>query len=96
MEIKDKSFIKISIYEEEKRQSLSYKLKKILEVEAKEIFCSNIYIKEQGFVSPEKLIEKSEIIILATPHKKYKKLDIKDKILIDLEFLWKKIKNKKF
>lgn len=69
---------------DDKRESLSYKLRKILEIEAKKVFCSDVYIQEDGFVSPQKLIADSNIIILATPHKEYAALDIKDKILVDV------------
>lgn len=69
---------------DDKRESLSYKLKKILEVEAKRVLCSDVYIKDDGFVPPHHLISESDIIILATPHKEYANLVIKDKILVDV------------
>jgi len=69
---------------DDKRESLSYKLKKLLEIEAKRVLCSDVYINEEGFVSSRELITDSDIIILATPHKEYVNLDIKDKILVDV------------
>jgi len=70
---------------DDKRESLSYKLKKILEIEAKRILCSDVYIQEDSFVPADNLIKEAEIIILATPHKEYANLDIKnDKILVDV------------
>lgn len=69
---------------DDKRESLSYKLKKILEIEARKVLCSDVYIHEEGFVSPEKLIEDSDIVILATPHKEYANLVINDKIVVDV------------
>ncbi len=68
---------------DDKRESLSYKLKKLLEIEAKKVLCSDVYIHEDGFVSPEEIVMDSDVIILATPHKEYANLDIKDKILVD-------------
>lgn len=59
---------------DDKRESLSYKLRKIFTMEAKQVFCSDVYINEEGFVSVEELIKKSDIIILATPHCQYKGL----------------------
>jgi UDP-N-acetyl-D-mannosaminuronic acid dehydrogenase len=59
---------------DDKRESLSYRLKKIFEIEAKKILCSDVYLHEEGFVSAERLIQESDIIILATPHKEYAKL----------------------
>lgn len=69
---------------DDKRESLSYKLKKILEVEAREVVCSDVYIREPGFVTPEELIERSEIVILGTPHREYRGLDMKNKFVIDI------------
>jgi UDP-N-acetyl-D-mannosaminuronic acid dehydrogenase len=70
---------------DDKRSSLSYKLKKMLEIEAKEVHCSDVYIEEEGFVSAEELISRSDIVILATPHKEYKGLVIDgQKILVDI------------
>ena len=70
---------------DDKRESLSYKLKKLLEVESKKVLCTDIYIKEKGFVSAERLVKDSDIIILAAPHREYKDLTInKRKPIIDI------------
>ena len=72
---------------DDKREALSYKLKKILEIEAGKVLCSDVYIHEDGFVSSKELIENSDIIILATPHKEYTNpiIDVDDnKILVDV------------
>jgi UDP-N-acetyl-D-mannosaminuronic acid dehydrogenase len=66
------------------RESLSFKLKKLLEIEAKKVFCSDVYIQQEELVSSHVLIEKSDIIVLATPHKEYADLDMKGKILVDV------------
>lgn len=69
---------------DDKRDALSYKLKKILELEAKQVLCSDAYIKEKGFVEPDALLRDSDIIILAIPHDKYKNLDFQEKRVIDI------------
>jgi UDP-N-acetyl-D-mannosaminuronic acid dehydrogenase len=70
---------------DDKRESLSYKLKKILEIEAKKVLCSDVYINEEEVVSPGELIHQADIIILATPHKEYVDLLIeKSKVLVDI------------
>ena len=70
---------------DDKRESLSYKLKKILEIEAKRVLCADVYIQENGFVSSSDIVEESDIIILATPHSEYVNLDVgKDKVLVDV------------
>jgi UDP-N-acetyl-D-mannosaminuronic acid dehydrogenase len=70
---------------DDKRESLSYKLKKILEIEARKVLCSDVYIKGEEFVSPNELIKLSDIIILGTPHREYAELTIdKSKVLVDM------------
>ena len=67
------------------RSSLSYKLKKILEINCKKLFCSDEYICDSSFLSKEDLLEKSDIVILGVPHKNYSKLIIpKDTLLYDM------------
>jgi UDP-N-acetyl-D-mannosaminuronic acid dehydrogenase len=70
---------------DDKRESLSYKLKRLLEMEARKVLCSDVYIEEEGFVSAEKLIAESDIVILATPHRDYAKLKVNTgKVLVDI------------
>jgi UDP-N-acetyl-D-mannosaminuronic acid dehydrogenase len=66
------------------RESLSFKLKKLLEIEAKKVICSDVYIHEEDFVSPQDLVRKADIVILATPHREYASLNITDKVLVDV------------
>lgn len=67
------------------RESLSFKLKKILEIESKRVYCSDIYIKGEGFLSAEELVNKVDIIVIGTPHQEYKFLKVpKEKIVIDV------------
>ncbi len=76
---------------DDKRDSLSYKLFKLLEFEAKEVYCSDPYIKGEGFVSPEELLRKSDIIIVGTPHREYANLKIdSSKDLVDVWNLYGK------
>lgn len=70
---------------DDKRESLSYKLKKMLEIEANQVLCSDVYIKEDGFVDAETLLYESDIIILAAGHREYLELRIgDDKKVIDV------------
>jgi UDP-N-acetyl-D-mannosaminuronic acid dehydrogenase len=67
------------------RESLSYKLRKLLEMEAKKVLCSDVYISERGFVSADDIISSSDLVILATPHREYADLYIDNrKILVDV------------
>lgn len=66
------------------RESLSYKLKKELEIEAKEVLCNDPYINDPRFVPLEEIKKKADIIIVATPHSIYKKIDWGKKTVIDM------------
>lgn len=67
------------------RESLSYKLKKILKFEAKEVLTSDPYVNDKELVSHDELIKKSDMIIIAVPHSVYKNINFpQDKIIIDI------------
>lgn len=66
------------------RESLSYKLRKILEVQAKTVLCSDPFVKDDRLVSIDTVVDKCDIIIIATPHSEYKDLKIDNKKVIDV------------
>ncbi|HLD21846.1 MAG TPA: UDP binding domain-containing protein, partial [Patescibacteria group bacterium] len=61
---------------DDKRESLAYKLRKILAIEAKAVYCTDVYIQDSQFVSLEECIEKSDVLILGAPHTEYQSLSI--------------------
>lgn len=66
------------------RESLSYRLKKRLEIEANKVLCHDPYVKDSRLVSLDKIRREADIIVLATPHSVYKDEDWGDKIVIDM------------
>ena len=73
------------------RDSLSFKLIKLLKNKCKKLFISDEFYSHPDGIKKEELIKQSNIIIIAAPHTSYKKLKIpKKKILIDT---WGLIKN---
>ena len=69
------------------RDSLSFKIGKILRFEGSKVNYSDEYAKNKDFCSKEELIKRSDIIIVGAPHSNYKGLVISDeKKVIDL---WK-------
>jgi UDP-N-acetyl-D-mannosaminuronic acid dehydrogenase len=74
------------------RESLSYKLKKILEIKAQRLYCSDPFVKDCRFLDAAELIEKCDIVIIGAPHKVYKTLDYKNKVVVDV---WNMIGDKK-
>ena len=67
------------------RDSLSIKLLKYLKSKKIRTLQSDEYYKEKNNLDKNTLVKNSDIIIIATPHKAYKKLRIsKNKILVDI------------
>ena len=56
------------------RESLSYKLRKILEYEAADVLCTDVYIKDPSFKPLPYVLEQSDLLILGVPHREYRPL----------------------
>lgn len=69
---------------DDKRDSLSYKLRDLLSVEVKELYVSDPYIQSPKMISTEDLIAQADVIVVATPHSQYRSLDYKGKIVVDI------------
>lgn len=71
------------------RESLGCKLKNLLRVEAKEVFCADPFVNDPTLVTPQVAIEKSDIVILGAPHSVYRDLNIPvGKTVIDIWNFW--------
>ena len=67
------------------RDSLSYKLGKLLRFHGAKVFYSDEYAKDPTFVDKETLVSKCDVIIVGVPHSAYRSLEIpKDKDVVDL------------
>jgi UDP-N-acetyl-D-mannosaminuronic acid dehydrogenase len=70
---------------DDSRDSLSYKLRKLLTVHAKAVLCSDPYVADADLVDQERLIEESDVIFIGAPHSTYRELNLPpDKIVIDV------------
>ena len=59
------------------RESLSYKLKRILTFKAREVLTTDPHVTTDASLRPlDEVLEKSDLIIVATPHQEYRGLDI--------------------
>ena len=56
------------------RNSLAYKLRKVLRFEGAEVICSDEYIQDPTFVSKTELCRRAEVVFVGVPHQAYKKL----------------------
>ena len=66
------------------RESLSYKLRKLFQVEAREVLCSDEYLKDPRFVTADRLIERSDLVIIGAPHRAYRDLDYRGRMVVDV------------
>jgi UDP-N-acetyl-D-mannosaminuronic acid dehydrogenase len=79
------------------RDSLSYKLKKLLEVAAREVLCSDPYVQDPDLVSAQDAIKRADIVILGAPHARYRDLQIPEgKHVVDVWGFWKSQSAQKF
>jgi UDP-N-acetyl-D-mannosaminuronic acid dehydrogenase len=67
------------------RSSLSYKLKKLLSLHAKSVLATDPLVSgDINLMSLESVLEKSDILVLCTPHSAYSNLDLRGKPAYDL------------
>jgi UDP-N-acetyl-D-mannosaminuronic acid dehydrogenase len=67
------------------RDSLSFKLRKILKFHGATVLCSDEFAEADDFLDKESLVQQSEIIIFAVPHSAYHTLTIPPhKYVVDL------------
>lgn len=67
------------------RDSLSFKLGKVLRFHGAKVYYSDEYAKNPDFISKEKLVKLSDVVIVGVPHSAYKGLIIpKGKEVVDL------------
>jgi len=67
------------------RDSLSFKLRKLLSLKSARVLCSDPYVADASFVPVAKLLVEADVIFVATPHKVYRRLVIPPgKRLIDV------------
>lgn len=70
---------------DDSRESLSYKLRKILEYEAAAVVCTDPYVSDARFVTLDEALERSDLLVLGAPHSDYRSLAIPDdKPVIDV------------
>jgi len=56
------------------RDSLSYKLRKLLALEAREVLCTDPYVPDPTLVPLERVLAEADILFVATPHQVYRSL----------------------
>ena len=64
------------------RDSLSFKLKKLLNFEGALVYCSDEFVKDTKFISKEELINICKIIVIGVPHDAYKKINFPNSVIL--------------
>ncbi|MFA5799509.1 MAG: nucleotide sugar dehydrogenase [Candidatus Peribacteraceae bacterium] len=63
------------------RSSLSYKLRKVLLLEAKEVLCADPYVPDSELVPQDEVLQKADLIIIGTPHDCYRTINFKQPVI---------------
>ncbi len=64
------------------RDSLSYKLRRLLLLEAKTVLCHDPLVRDPDFVSLEYIFQHCNVVIVGAPHDPYRDLDIPENIVV--------------
>jgi UDP-N-acetyl-D-mannosaminuronic acid dehydrogenase len=66
------------------RASLSYKLRKLAAFKGAMVLCTDPYVHDPTFATLDKVINDSDIIVIAAPHKAYRKLNLGEREVVDI------------
>lgn len=65
------------------RESLAYKLRKILEMKAAQVLCTDVHIGDARFLPLDQVLAEADILVIAAPHSQYRGL-VTDKPVVDI------------
>jgi UDP-N-acetyl-D-mannosaminuronic acid dehydrogenase len=68
---------------DDKRESLAYKLRKLLVYEGARVLCTDPYLKDADFVPLKTVLKECDILFIGCPHAEYRKLKFSGKRVID-------------
>ena len=68
---------------DDSRDSLAYKLRKILTLKARETLCTDPYVADDRFLPLDDVLKRADLLVIAAPHADYAELDT-DKPLVDM------------
>ena len=73
------------------RSSLSYKLKKLLRVAARQVLTTDPFVKNDPDLLPfDEVVSRSDVLVLCVPHTAYKSIDLGDKPVFDIWNIYQK------
>lgn len=66
------------------RESLAFKLRRLLVWEGADVLCTDVYVKKDGFVGLQEVLDQSKVIFIGCPHSEYKEIKFReDAIVVD-------------
>jgi UDP-N-acetyl-D-mannosaminuronic acid dehydrogenase len=66
------------------RASLSYKVRKLAAFKGAQVLCTDPFVRDPSFVPLEKVVAESDILVIAAPHKAYRKLQLEGREVVDV------------
>lgn len=63
------------------RESLAFKLRKILLLKAAEVLCTDPYVSDERLVPLPEVLARSEVLVIAAPHRAYADLDTRTPVV---------------
>jgi UDP-N-acetyl-D-mannosaminuronic acid dehydrogenase len=66
------------------RDSLSFKLRKVLQAECREVLCSDPFLDEPWLVPLEEAVRRSDLLFIGAPHTVYRDADLGGKPVVDV------------
>jgi UDP-N-acetyl-D-mannosaminuronic acid dehydrogenase len=69
---------------DDRRTSLAYKLRKLAAFKGARVLCTDPYVPDPDLIPVEKVVEESDVLVLAAPHDRYRYLDLSRREVVDI------------
>jgi len=66
------------------RDSLSFKLRRLLSWEGAEVLCTDPFVQDERFLAVDEVLSEADIVVVGAPHGAYRGLDLSVKPLVDV------------
>lgn len=66
------------------RDSLAFKLRKILRGECREVLCTDPFIPDPEFLPVDEVLRRADLVFIGSPHSAYRQLDFGKKPVVDI------------
>lgn len=74
------------------RDSLAYKLRRLLQYENATVLCADPFIKDDSFVPLEKVLSSAKLLVIGCPHSEYRQIDFSGRDVVDCWGLTRSLK----